>query len=210
MCSAYPVVSSVFDPYASAFKDGPPLCSFQFPSSNFYRVHSGTFFGILLIHVGTMHYKRLNSLGSMGSHVHVPINISLSSPTSHLKQHHESLRRLYQRCVIYVLRMPYRWQTSERNQGVKHEGTPEGKWETIAGIESYVGTPSGEYQKDKVLLFLCDVFGPQLPNAQVRLLRPKLAPCILIWVNIAFGGRFCKEWFQNGGPRSVRERWTSV
>ncbi|KAJ3912878.1 dienelactone hydrolase family-domain-containing protein [Lentinula edodes] len=63
--------------------------------------------------------------------------------------------------------MPYRWQTSERNQGVKHEGTPEGKWETIAGIESYVGTPSGEYQKDKVLLFLCDVFGPQLPNAQL-------------------------------------------
>ncbi|KAJ3873906.1 dienelactone hydrolase [Lentinula edodes] len=52
-------------------------------------------------------------------------------------------------------------------KGVKHEGTPEGKWETIAGIESYVGTPSGEYQKDKVLLFLCDVFGPQLPNAQL-------------------------------------------
>ncbi|KAJ4464481.1 dienelactone hydrolase family-domain-containing protein [Lentinula lateritia] len=131
MCSAYPVVSSVFDPYASAFKDGPPLCSFQFPSSNFYRVHSGTFFGILLIHVGTMHYKRLNSQGSMGSHVHVPINISLSSPTSHLKQHHESLRRLYQR------------GQTRRDSG------------------------SGEYQKDKVLLFLCDVFGPQLPNAQL-------------------------------------------
>ncbi|KAJ4464480.1 dienelactone hydrolase family-domain-containing protein [Lentinula lateritia] len=52
-------------------------------------------------------------------------------------------------------------------KGVKHEGTPEGKWETINGVECYVGTPSGEYQKDKVLLYLSDIFGPQLPNAQL-------------------------------------------
>ncbi|KAJ4475493.1 hypothetical protein J3R30DRAFT_3671286 [Lentinula aciculospora] len=52
-------------------------------------------------------------------------------------------------------------------KGVRHEGTPQGKWETIGGVESYVGAPTGEYQKDKVLLFLCDVFGPQLPNAQL-------------------------------------------
>ncbi|KAF9061635.1 hypothetical protein BDP27DRAFT_1234950 [Rhodocollybia butyracea] len=44
---------------------------------------------------------------------------------------------------------------------VTHEGTPEGKWENINGTECYVGVP-GEYQKDKVLLFLCDAFGPQL------------------------------------------------
>ncbi|KAJ3996971.1 dienelactone hydrolase [Lentinula boryana] len=52
-------------------------------------------------------------------------------------------------------------------KGVRHEGNPEGKWETINGVESYIGTPSGEYQTDKVLLFICDVFGPQLPNAQL-------------------------------------------
>ncbi|KAJ3795963.1 hypothetical protein GGU11DRAFT_790149 [Lentinula aff. detonsa] len=52
-------------------------------------------------------------------------------------------------------------------KGVRHEGNPEGKWETISGVESYIGTPSGEYQTDKVLLFICDVFGPQLPNAQL-------------------------------------------
>ncbi|KAJ3808170.1 dienelactone hydrolase [Lentinula aff. lateritia] len=52
-------------------------------------------------------------------------------------------------------------------KGVRHEGTPEGKWETINGVECYVSTPSGEYQKDKVLLYLSDIFGPQLPNAQL-------------------------------------------
>ncbi|KAJ3984931.1 dienelactone hydrolase endo-1,3,1,4-beta-D-glucanase [Lentinula detonsa] len=52
-------------------------------------------------------------------------------------------------------------------KGIRHEGSPEGQWENINGVESYVGTPTGDYQKDKVLLFLCDVFGPQLPNAQL-------------------------------------------
>ncbi|KAJ3771747.1 Alpha/Beta hydrolase protein [Lentinula raphanica] len=52
-------------------------------------------------------------------------------------------------------------------KGIRHEGTPGGKWETINGVECYVGTPAGEYQNDKVLLYLCDVFGPQFPNAQL-------------------------------------------
>ncbi|KAF9061624.1 dienelactone hydrolase endo-1,3,1,4-beta-D-glucanase [Rhodocollybia butyracea] len=50
---------------------------------------------------------------------------------------------------------------------VTHEGTPEGKWETINGIECYVGVPTGEYQKNKVLLFICDAFGPSLINNQL-------------------------------------------
>ncbi|KAI1793472.1 dienelactone hydrolase endo-1,3,1,4-beta-D-glucanase [Ganoderma leucocontextum] len=49
-------------------------------------------------------------------------------------------------------------------QGVRHEGTPEGKIETIAGIECYVATPSGDYPKEKVILFLTDVFGIPLIN----------------------------------------------
>jgi len=48
--------------------------------------------------------------------------------------------------------------------GVRHEGEAEGKWEKIGGVDCYVATPSGEYAKDKVLLFLCDIFGPQLNN----------------------------------------------
>ena len=42
-----------------------------------------------------------------------------------------------------------------------------GKLEKIGGIDSYVAIPSGEYPKDKVILFLPDVFGYVLPNAQV-------------------------------------------
>jgi hypothetical protein len=44
-----------------------------------------------------------------------------------------------------------------------------GKWEKIDGVESYVATPAGDYAKDKVVLFLSDIYGPQLPNAQVSL-----------------------------------------
>jgi dienelactone hydrolase len=52
-------------------------------------------------------------------------------------------------------------------KGVTHEGTPKGKWESIGGVNSYVATPAGEYPKNKAILFLPDVFGPQLPNAQL-------------------------------------------
>ncbi|KAJ7810459.1 dienelactone hydrolase endo-1,3,1,4-beta-D-glucanase [Mycena olivaceomarginata] len=49
-------------------------------------------------------------------------------------------------------------------KGVTHEGTPEGKTETIGGIESYVATPTVDYPKDKVVLVLTDVFGLSLVN----------------------------------------------
>jgi len=49
-------------------------------------------------------------------------------------------------------------------KGVTHEGTPEGKIETIGGIECYVGTPTVDYPKDKVVLVLTDVFGLGLVN----------------------------------------------
>ncbi|KAF8815636.1 dienelactone hydrolase endo-1,3,1,4-beta-D-glucanase [Phlegmacium glaucopus] len=52
-------------------------------------------------------------------------------------------------------------------KGVTHEGTPQGKWEKFGGVDSYVATPTGEYPKDKAILFLPDVFGPQLKNAQL-------------------------------------------
>ncbi|KAF9523366.1 Alpha/Beta hydrolase protein [Crepidotus variabilis] len=53
--------------------------------------------------------------------------------------------------------------------GVTHEGTPKGKWEKIGGVDCYVGTPTVDYPKDKAILFLPDVFGPQLINAQLMI-----------------------------------------
>ncbi|KAI6102077.1 dienelactone hydrolase [Pisolithus sp. B1] len=52
-------------------------------------------------------------------------------------------------------------------KGVHHEGTPEGKFEFIRGVRCYVGTPSGEYNKEKAVLFLPDVFSIDLINAQL-------------------------------------------
>ncbi|KAJ3715325.1 Alpha/Beta hydrolase protein [Lentinula raphanica] len=52
-------------------------------------------------------------------------------------------------------------------KGVRHEGSPEGKWVSINGVETYVGTPTGNYQKNKVLLFLSDAFGPRFVNSQL-------------------------------------------
>ncbi|KAJ7441958.1 dienelactone hydrolase endo-1,3,1,4-beta-D-glucanase [Mycena galericulata] len=52
-------------------------------------------------------------------------------------------------------------------KGVTHEGTPEGKIETIGDIKCYVATPAGDYPKEKVILFLTDVFGITLLNNQL-------------------------------------------
>jgi len=46
----------------------------------------------------------------------------------------------------------------------KHEGEPEGTYETIGGVKCYVATPQSDYPKDKVILFLTDVFGLELVN----------------------------------------------
>ncbi|TCD62751.1 hypothetical protein EIP91_006449 [Steccherinum ochraceum] len=51
--------------------------------------------------------------------------------------------------------------------GVRHEGTAEGKWEKINGVDCYVATPTTDYDKSKVLIYLSDVFGPRLINAQL-------------------------------------------
>jgi len=49
-------------------------------------------------------------------------------------------------------------------RGVTHEGEPTGKWEEINGVKSYVATPSKDYPKDKAIIFLTDLFGPDLIN----------------------------------------------
>jgi hypothetical protein len=40
---------------------------------------------------------------------------------------------------------------------------------TIGGVRCYVATPETEYPKDKILLFLTDVFGVDRVNSQVRI-----------------------------------------
>ncbi|KAH9851964.1 alpha/beta-hydrolase [Lenzites betulinus] len=51
--------------------------------------------------------------------------------------------------------------------GVRHEGTPEGQIVQYGGVEAYVATPTGDYPKDKVVLFLTDVFGLKLENSRL-------------------------------------------
>ncbi|KAG2063789.1 alpha/beta-hydrolase [Suillus decipiens] len=52
-------------------------------------------------------------------------------------------------------------------QGVIHEGEPQGTIEIFNGVACYVATPAIDYAKDKVILFLPDVFGIELINAQL-------------------------------------------
>ncbi|KAJ7748792.1 Alpha/Beta hydrolase protein [Mycena maculata] len=47
---------------------------------------------------------------------------------------------------------------------VTHDGTPEGKIEKIGDVECYIATPTIPYPKDKVLIFLTDIFGLALAN----------------------------------------------
>lgn len=51
--------------------------------------------------------------------------------------------------------------------GVRHEGVPAGKLETINGVLTYVALPETEYPKDKAILFLPDIFGVELSNAKL-------------------------------------------
>jgi hypothetical protein len=39
--------------------------------------------------------------------------------------------------------------------------------QNIGGVECYVSVPATEYSRDKVVLFLSDVFGPALINNKV-------------------------------------------
>ncbi|KAF8524577.1 dienelactone hydrolase [Hysterangium stoloniferum] len=55
-------------------------------------------------------------------------------------------------------------------KGVRHEGTPTGTIEKIAGVDVYVALPSGEYDKEKALLYLPDALGLSLWNAQVYMI----------------------------------------
>ncbi|KAJ7445857.1 dienelactone hydrolase endo-1,3,1,4-beta-D-glucanase [Mycena latifolia] len=106
--------------------------------------------------------------------------------------------------------------------GVTHEGTPEGTIETIGGVACYVATPTVDYPKDKVLLFLTDVFGLELVNS--RLLADDFArngfkTIIPDYLHgdaipadvIPLGGAFdMAKWFTTHGPSDTRPHLDAV
>jgi len=51
--------------------------------------------------------------------------------------------------------------------GVQHTGDPQGEIVKIGGVECYVATPTADYPKHKVVLFLPDAFGHVFVNAQL-------------------------------------------
>lgn len=51
--------------------------------------------------------------------------------------------------------------------GVRHEGIAEGQVEKVGEIECYTATPTGDFPKDKVLLFLANGFGINLTNSKL-------------------------------------------
>ncbi|KAL0571949.1 hypothetical protein V5O48_010021 [Marasmius crinis-equi] len=100
-------------------------------------------------------------------------------------------------------------------KGVIHEGTPKGKTEKIGGVECYVATPSIDYPKDKVLLFLTDVFGVALVNARLladsfaengfRTIVPDYLNGDPIPADALLGETFdISKWFPNHGPEKTR------
>ena len=115
--------------------------------------------------------------------------------------------------------------SADRNvAGVRHEGEPEGKSRTmckqdlsskltwydtgvmqkIAGIDCYVSIPKGEYPKDKIVLFLTDVFGIPLINNRVRPLD--CFPASVLTYFPASWRRLCTQWFLDSHAGSVQWR----
>ncbi|KAK7037582.1 hypothetical protein VNI00_011074 [Paramarasmius palmivorus] len=104
-------------------------------------------------------------------------------------------------------------------KGVTHEGNPDGEWQNIGGVDCYVATPDGEYEKDRVILFLPDAFGVQLSNNQllvsnfaangfksvaIDFFRGDPVPADIMSPNYS-GPPFNKEtWFANHGPDQIR------
>ncbi|KAJ3973674.1 dienelactone hydrolase endo-1,3,1,4-beta-D-glucanase [Lentinula raphanica] len=101
-------------------------------------------------------------------------------------------------------------------KGVTHEGEPQGKWEEINGVNSYIATPSKDYPKDKVLIFLTDAFGPQLVNNRLlvddfaangfKTVMPDIfsgdaAPVTAFKPGSTFN---LGEWFKSHGPEQTR------
>ncbi|OAX43193.1 hypothetical protein K503DRAFT_766074 [Rhizopogon vinicolor AM-OR11-026] len=88
-------------------------------------------------------------------------------------------------------------------QGVRYEGEPEGQIEMIDGVKCYVGTPTVDYSKDKVVLFLPDAFGIELINNKV--VAPDIFNGDAIPHEVMDAGNFnIRAWFVNHGQDKTR------
>ncbi|EIN09463.1 alpha/beta-hydrolase [Punctularia strigosozonata HHB-11173 SS5] len=100
--------------------------------------------------------------------------------------------------------------------GVINEGEPAGKIEKIDGVDVYVATPEIDYPKDKVILFLPDVFGLAQNNKLVadafakngfKTILPDYLNGDPISEDVLTGkvpGFTINDWFANHGPDKTR------
>jgi len=106
-------------------------------------------------------------------------------------------------------------------QGVRHEGEPEGQIEMIGGVKCYVGTPTVDYSKDKVVLFLTDAFGIELINNQLlvddfarngfKVVAPDIFNGDAVPPEVMDAGKFdILAWFANHGQDKTRPIVDSV
>ncbi|KAJ7837703.1 dienelactone hydrolase endo-1,3,1,4-beta-D-glucanase [Mycena leptocephala] len=95
-------------------------------------------------------------------------------------------------------------------KGVTHEGTPEGKTEKIGGVQCYIATPNVDYPKDKVVLFLTDVFGLALKNN--CLLADDFARngFKTIVPDMFNGDPYPENFLEPGAPPFDREKWSAA
>lgn len=49
-------------------------------------------------------------------------------------------------------------------RAVQHSGNPKGSIETIAGIETYIASPSKSQSPKGIIIFYADVYGPMYIN----------------------------------------------
>jgi hypothetical protein len=82
-----------------------------------------------------------------------------------------------------------------------------GKWEKIGGVDCYVATPEGDYPKEKAILFLPDVFGPQLNNAQVRMIFCACLRCDTNRIPQLLADDFASNGFKVGSCSFMVRSW---
>ncbi|EPT00987.1 hypothetical protein FOMPIDRAFT_1060100 [Fomitopsis schrenkii] len=52
-------------------------------------------------------------------------------------------------------------------KSVRHDGIPSGSIDRVAGVECYIAEPTGEYAREKAILFLTDAYGHKFLNNQL-------------------------------------------
>ncbi|KAF7365719.1 Dienelactone hydrolase endo--beta-D-glucanase [Mycena venus] len=105
---------------------------------------------------------------------------------------------------------------------VRHEGSPEGKTELLGGVKCYIATPTVDYPKDKVLIYLTDAFGMGLVNNLLladdfarngfKTIVPDMFNDDPVPLNVYQPDSTWDrvKWFSNHGPQQIRPAIDSV